>query len=134
MYSARSLVKVKFVLAQAQFLFFEEAMATTETLVPLFLSSADLKATAKLHRLNHLPRLQQTFVKTLCSDNGISVLPEEAPDAKGEHIVGAALIRFSATWSPLLPMNEQKRSMSCLFLSIFMILIFIEFGLRPDLC
>ena len=81
------------------------------TAVPVFICTPQLKPNAKAARLNRLPRHLKEFVEGQCKDALVGTLAGEPPDTVGEFIVGAAWVRFQSQWSPMLPMNDQKRAM-----------------------
>ena len=89
--------------------FFDAAMI--HSTIPVFICTPQLKNNTKAIRLTRLPKLLKDFVDSQCLDGGISSTPGQDPDVPGENIIGAAWVKFSAVWNPMLPMDDQKRAM-----------------------
>ena len=93
------------------------ARAMAESLVPVFISTPTSRRDAKSLRLRRMPKRHHDFVRARCEDANVSATPGEAPDRDGENIIGVALLQYQSTWSPLLPMDDEKRAMSLFIFS-----------------
>ena len=83
----------------------------SKTIIPVFLSSTGLRSAIKEARFRRVPELQRRFVLNRCLDARLGTEPGTGIDKSGEFIHGMALLQFSASWTPLLVMNDEKRAM-----------------------